>query len=121
MHTYELVEGVRNFHGKRLNIIQIGLGTFGTFAQNLARPNEAYHPLTWIMEAASDNSPSMLAVGVEPVPEHVNALRPTLKSLPNASIVQGCCWGSRCTCNGTHHHTRDILEMFGKDSARKNR
>ena len=88
VHTYELVEGMRDFNGKRLNIIQIGLGTFGTFAQNLARPNEVYHPLTWIMEAASDNSPSMLAVGVEPVPEHVNALRPTLKSLPNASIVR---------------------------------
>ena len=84
----ELVEGVRNFSGKRLNIIQIGLGTFGTFAQNLARPSEAYYPLSWIMEAVSDNSLSMLAVGVEPVPEHVNALRPILKSLPNATIVR---------------------------------
>ena len=84
----QIVFGAQHFRSQRLNILQIGLGTFGTFFQNLAKPGEDEYFLTWLLEAASNKSTGLLGVGVEPVPEHVARLRPILEHLPNASLVQ---------------------------------
>mmetsp|Transcript_79173 Transcript_79173/g.183710 ORF Transcript_79173/g.183710 Transcript_79173/m.183710 type:complete len:556 (+) Transcript_79173:72-1739(+) len=84
-----LVTGKNNFDQSRLNMLQIGLGTFGTFVQNLTCPSEVYPNVSWLLDASSNNSRSLLAVGVEPVPEHVGRLRPLLlQHLPCACLVQ---------------------------------
>ena len=70
-----------------MHVLQIGLGSFGTVTQNLAEPNDAFPALSWLMEAATDQSTSMRVVGVEPVPEHAKAQQQFVKLLPNASIV----------------------------------
>jgi len=69
-------------------MLQIGLGTFGTFVQNLTCPEEVYPAVTWLLDATSDKSDGLLAVGVEPVPEHVARLLPLLKHLQNSTLVQ---------------------------------
>ena len=84
----EIVTGVQHHRGQRLHILQIGLGTFNTFVHNLTDPDEEHWNLTWLLGASSNRSKDLLGVGVEPVPEHVSRLRPALKSLPNASLVQ---------------------------------
>lgn len=83
-----LVDGLPDFGGQRLNILQIGLGTFGTFLQNLTKPQEVYPVVSWLLEAASNSSTNLLGVGVEPVPEHVERLQPLLRWLPNAALVR---------------------------------
>ena len=82
------VFGCRNFEGRRLNVLQIGLGTFATFVHNLTGQGEMYTDIEWLMSAASTNSTDLLAVGVEPIQEHVKSLVTALQSLPNASLVQ---------------------------------
>ena len=82
------VYGNRDFQGQRLNVLQIGLGTYGTFLQNLAYPDHAHMSIAWLLKAVSDQSNSLLGVGVEPVPEHIGTLRPCLEDLPNTSLVQ---------------------------------
>ena len=77
------VYGNRDFQGQRLNVLQIGLGTYGTFLQNLAYPDQAHMSIAWLLKAVSDRSNSLLGVGVEPVPEHIGTLRPCLADLPN--------------------------------------
>ena len=59
------------FHGKHLNVVQIGLGTFGTFVQNLAR-EESDASIKWLLRACSETYPERLSgVAVEPVREHL--------------------------------------------------
>ena len=82
------VYGKTDFRGQRLNVLQIGLGTYGTFLQNLAYPDQAHMSIAWLLKAVSDQSNSLLGVGVEPVPEHIGTLRPCLADLPNTSLVQ---------------------------------
>ena len=82
------VYGNRDFRGQRLNVLQIGLGTYGTFLQNLAYPDQAHMSIAWLLKAVSDRSNSLLGVGVEPVPEHIGTPRPCLADLPNTSLVQ---------------------------------
>ena len=84
----EVVTGVRDFQGQRLHILQIGLGTFGTVVQNLTDPKEGHHSVDWLMEGVSETTQSLRSVSVEPVPEHVETLRPALKKLPNSALVQ---------------------------------
>ena len=68
--------------------MQIGLGTFGSFLHNLTDPDEVYESIQWLLEACSNSSTSLLGVGVEPVSEHLEKLRPTLLKLPNSSLVR---------------------------------
>ena len=82
------VYGNKGFHGQRLNVLQIGLGTYGTFLQNLAYPDHAHMSIAWLLKSVSDQSNSFLGVGVDPVPEHIGTLRPCLEDLPNTSLVQ---------------------------------
>ncbi len=84
----ETVTGVQHYRGQRLNILHIGLGTFGTFVQHLTEPDEEHWNLGLLLGASSTSSKDLLAVGVEPVPEHISRLRLALTSLPNASLVQ---------------------------------
>ena len=84
----ELITGVPDFHGQRLNILQIGLGTFGTFFHNLTASDKVYSGVAWLLEATSNSSKELLGVGVEPVPEHARRLHPIMRSLPNTTVVQ---------------------------------
>ena len=80
--------GRTNFEGRRLNFLQIGLGTCRTFFQNLARCQEYANEVEWLLAAVSDRSTTLLGVGVEPVPACASGLLDTLLKLPNATIVQ---------------------------------
>ena len=86
--TADPITGVHDFRGQRLHFLQIGLGTFGTVIQNLTKPEEVYAGVEWLLEAASDDSPLLRSVGVEPVPEHAARLRPYLQKLPHSALVQ---------------------------------
>ena len=86
--SFGQVWGFQNFQQRRLQVLQIGLGTFGTFLHNACDSDEVYANLTWLLASTSDDSRSMLGVGVEPVPEHISALRPFLELMPNSSLVQ---------------------------------
>ena len=83
-----LVIGSHNFQGGRLNILQIGLGTFSTFLQNLTDADEAYGELSWLLQASRDSSATLLGIGVEPVPKHVDRLKSRMHLLPNAALVR---------------------------------
>eukprot|EP00928_Gymnodinium_smaydae_P014476 TRINITY_DN1530_c0_g1_i1.p1 TRINITY_DN1530_c0_g1~~TRINITY_DN1530_c0_g1_i1.p1 ORF type:complete len:604 (-),score=96.73 TRINITY_DN1530_c0_g1_i1:147-1958(-) len=82
------ITGVQNFEDARLHILQIGLGTFGTFIDNLARDGDEYPAISWLLRACSDSSRTLRAVGVEPVLEHIARLGCEIEKLPNASLVQ---------------------------------
>ena len=78
----------QDFKGKRVNVVQIGLGTFGTFVQNLAG-DECDGCIKWLLEACSERCPeSVSGVAVEPVAEHIDHLRIVARRLPNLELVQ---------------------------------
>ena len=88
-----LITGKRDFGGKRVHVVQIGLGTNSTFIQNVASPyDEDWDKgIDWILQSASSAlSPSGLTgVAVEPAAEHAQAFRPLVeKSLPGVALVQ---------------------------------
>ena len=58
----------RCFGGNRVNVVQIGLGTFGTFIQNLAgRSDEWSNNVKWLLDACSlQRAGRMSGVAVEP-------------------------------------------------------
>eukprot|EP00927_Polykrikos_kofoidii_P012443 TRINITY_DN15360_c0_g1_i5.p1 TRINITY_DN15360_c0_g1~~TRINITY_DN15360_c0_g1_i5.p1 ORF type:complete len:393 (-),score=66.68 TRINITY_DN15360_c0_g1_i5:68-1198(-) len=79
------------FGGKKLHALQIGLGTFGTFVQNLAGDWEEWDSTVhWLLDSVSESKPSQfLGVAVEPVAEHVRRLRKLTESrLPHVRLVQ---------------------------------
>ena len=78
------------FGGAKLHFVQIGLGTFGTFIQNLVgRHDEWDKSFAWLLEAVSETRPWMfLGAAVEPVPEHVDRLREQAANLPGVRLVQ---------------------------------
>eukprot|EP00928_Gymnodinium_smaydae_P014477 TRINITY_DN1530_c0_g2_i1.p1 TRINITY_DN1530_c0_g2~~TRINITY_DN1530_c0_g2_i1.p1 ORF type:complete len:604 (-),score=104.13 TRINITY_DN1530_c0_g2_i1:134-1945(-) len=82
------IAGVRDFGGARLHILQIGLGTFGTFIDNLARDGGDHPAVSWLLSACSDSTRTLRGVGVEPVLEHIARLGQEVQKLPNASLVQ---------------------------------
>mmetsp|Transcript_23996 Transcript_23996/g.53143 ORF Transcript_23996/g.53143 Transcript_23996/m.53143 type:complete len:533 (-) Transcript_23996:31-1629(-) len=88
MWDRDLVAGMGDFQYRKLNMLQVGLGTFGTFLQNLTNPEEEYAPMRWLLSAASNASCTLLGVGVEPIVEHIESLRPALQQLPNAALLQ---------------------------------
>ena len=88
-----LITGKRDFGGKRVHVVQIGLGTNSTFIHNVASPyDEDWDKgIDWILQSASSAlCPSVLSgVAVEPAAEHVHVLRPFVeKSLPGVALVQ---------------------------------
>jgi hypothetical protein len=83
--------GFTDFAGRRVNVVQIGLGTNSTFVQNIAGPSDQYDEgIGWLLETVSEMSPQHITgVAVEPVPEHVRALRSiTEEFLPGVALVQ---------------------------------
>jgi len=88
LELQDLVIGTHDFKGKRLNILQIGLGTFGTFLENLTDENAASYSLHGLLEATRNSSKELLGVGVEPVSKHVDRLRPCIEQLPNTALVR---------------------------------
>ena len=79
--------GCENFHGERLHVLQIGLGTNKTFIQHLTG-NEWSECISWLLESVSENSASLRGVGVEPASDPFEKLVPELKDLSNATLVQ---------------------------------
>lgn len=108
------VYGKQDFHQKKLNMLQIGLGTFGTFVQNLTCPEEVYPAVSWLLDATSDKSDGLLAVGVEPVPEHVSRLVPKLKQLPNSALVQAAVSREDKESVEVHAMTKDSYEKHAQ-------
>ena len=78
----------RRFGNQRVNVVQIGLGTFGTFVQNLAE-EESDRNIEWLLGAVSDRDPERLTgVAVEPAPEHLQSLRAPARRLPGMELKQ---------------------------------
>ena len=79
-----------DFHGKRVQFVQIGLGTHTTFVQNFGGESKEWSPtLAWLAENMSETRPSRIrGVCAEPVPEIVIALQPTLQALPYVCLLQ---------------------------------
>lgn len=79
------------YGGERVHAVQIGLGTFGTFIQNLAgRRGDWDKLISWLLESTSASGlPSEFkGVAVEPVSEHVLRLRRLESKLPQVTLVQ---------------------------------
>ena len=80
----------QGFGGARIHAVQIGLGTFGTFIQNLAGNKSDWDSTTHrLLRSTSEAScENFNGVAVEPVRDHVLRLRPLLSSLPGVRVVQ---------------------------------
>ena len=80
----------RCFGGNRVNVVQIGLGTFGTFIQNLAgRSDEWSNNVKWLLDACSIQRTGRISGGaVEPVREHVDRLCVLVDRLQFVELVQ---------------------------------
>ena len=79
----------------RVQIVQIGLGTNARFIQNLAKSSEKVDEcIAWLLQSVGNAVPTILTgVAVEPVLEHVQALRPLVENaLPGVSLVQCAIW-----------------------------
>ena len=87
-----ITHGARDFsnrNGGRLHVLQIGLGTYGTFLENAAASGLGHPAIKWLLDAVSvDSWPEIVGVGVEPIPEHVSRLKAIVDTLPNTSLVQ---------------------------------
>ena len=85
-----MIYGTHDFDGRRVHIVQIGLGTNSTFIQNFASSRDWDKGLDWILQIVSDVSPECLTgVAVEPASEHVESLLPWVRqSLPCVALVQ---------------------------------
>ena len=76
------------FGRKRVNFVQVGLGTFGTFMQNLVG-DEKDCCIDWLLGACSEKSRDKITgIAVEPMPEHIDSLRPVASQLPGIKLVQ---------------------------------
>ena len=88
------IYGVENFNGRRVNCVQIGLGTYDTVIQYFAKHGEPSDNrdagIAWLLKSVGDavlTDPTGIAV--EPVAEHVHALLHLVeKSLTGVSLVQ---------------------------------
>ena len=69
--------GEIGFDRQGVHVVQVGLGTFATFMQNLAGRHDEWDPLIgWLLESITESRPECIrAVAVEPVAEHVRRLR----------------------------------------------
>ena len=80
----------RNFRGKRLHFLQIGLGTNTTFMQNFAGFREEWSSsVHWLSQTVSEKRKDLLrGVGVEPVSHLIRRHRPLLRRLPQVELVE---------------------------------
>lgn len=79
-----------DFGGKKLNFIQIGLGTNCTFIHNLAGTQKDYNKsIGWYFSPSSEHEPErVLGIAVEPVASLVDAIRPVASRLPGVQLLQ---------------------------------
>ena len=82
----------RGFQGERVHCVQIGLGTFATFVQNLAGTRGEWDRMVgWLMEMTSAPRGcrnEFKGVAVEPVLEHVRRLKKLVQPmLPQVELV----------------------------------
>jgi len=79
-----------DFEGQRINFVQIGLGTNSTFIQNCAGADGEWdRGIDWLLDVTSERRPhAVKGVAVEPVAEHVEALREPVGWLPGVELVQ---------------------------------
>ena len=77
------------FGGYVINVVQIGLGTHGTFIHNVCgKHHEWDRNIHWILQCVSERQQAKITgIGVEPVGEHVRALQCTAKSAPGVALV----------------------------------
>ena len=71
--------------------MQVGLGTNSTFVQNLGGLEEDWcASMDWLLETVTECNPeTFTGVGVEPVEEHVKAMRAiSCMRLPNVALLQ---------------------------------
>jgi len=79
-----------DFGGKKLNFVQIGLGTNSTFIQNLAGSAVEYNTgIEWLFQACSEHDPKrVLGIAVEPVTDLAQIFRPLASRLPGVQLLQ---------------------------------
>jgi len=78
------------FGGAKLHALQIGLGTFATFVQNLAGAKNDFDSMVdRLLRTTTEMRPEHFrGVAVEPVHEHILSLQPFLSQLPGVRLVQ---------------------------------
>ena len=79
-----------DFEGKRVHVVQIGLGTNSTVVQNLeGAKHEWCSSIDWLMGSMSEQHPLHLSgIAVEPVAELVDSLWNSAQLLPHMELVQ---------------------------------
>ena len=86
--------GQDTFNGAKLNFLQIGLGTFGTFIDNLTDVHAASPEISVLLQASQSRSQCLKGVAVEPVPRYAERLSSCLAALPYTGTVayHGTLW-----------------------------
>ena len=81
---------MQDFKGKRINFVQIGLGTNSTFIQNCGGQwHEWDKNIDWLLWACSEHQQDKVrGIAVEPVAELVDALRGPADGIPLVALVQ---------------------------------
>ena len=92
--------GQDTFNGAKLNFLQIGLGTFGTFIDNLTDARAVSPEVSLLLHATRVRSQWLKGVGVEPVPRYVERLTSNLAALPCTGTVI-CLYMEPYVSNGT--------------------
>ena len=90
LHSNLTCNRICDFDGKRVQFVQIGLGTHTTFVQNFGGESKDWSPIiAWLGEMMSETRPSRIrGVCAEPVPEIVKALQPALQGLPSVCLLK---------------------------------
>ena len=96
--------GYRDFAGRRLHFLQIGLGTNTTFLQNIAGGfSEWSQDVQWLLAAAGQRRGQRIrGVGVEPVRHLIRQHAHLLKRLPKVELVQAAV--SDVDCEAMYMH-----------------
>ena len=80
-----------DFNGRRIQVVQVGLGTNSTFVQNLSGAQAVWNKnISCLLETVTETRPWLIeGIGVEPVKEHAEKLRAGFDSLmPHVALVQ---------------------------------
>ena len=80
-----------DFCSRRINVVQVGLGTNTTFLQNLAGTDHEWdRNIAWLLEVVSDSPLQCITgVAIEPVREHIEVLRTIAsRSMPRVALLQ---------------------------------
>eukprot|EP00929_Paragymnodinium_shiwhaense_P100620 TRINITY_DN6308_c0_g1_i7.p1 TRINITY_DN6308_c0_g1~~TRINITY_DN6308_c0_g1_i7.p1 ORF type:complete len:349 (-),score=48.31 TRINITY_DN6308_c0_g1_i7:222-1268(-) len=87
--SYSNINGCYDFRGEQINALQIGLGTFGTFIQNLTGARDEWDSCTgWLLDSCSEYKAGYFrGVAIECVEEHVKSLRSYMQQLPWVALV----------------------------------